>query len=134
MTIDQSPNLSASPLAGCMQVQQVDREARSGVASLCCPPSFPGFAGHFPEAPVLPAVMQLLAVRLLAESIVAVGLVPVAGERLKFKGMVQPDERVALRVSLKERVGQLAAEFSLDREGAPIASGTLLFRNPGGEG
>jgi len=120
-------NITASPLAGCLTDMQVDLAALTSTAHLCCPADFPGFAGHFPEAPVLPAVMQLLAVRLLAEVIVGGALLPVSVERLKFKGMVSPGEVIRVRVTLKDRGDGFGGEFSLDRQGAPIASGTIVF-------
>jgi len=104
------------------------------VAQLSCPAEFPGFAGHFPEAPVLPAVMQLLAVRLLAEALVDNRLAPVRVERLKFKGMVSPTEVILVRLGLKDCADGIGVEFSLDREGTAIASGTIIFRPGGGEG
>lgn len=126
--------IAASPLAGYLTDLSLDRPALTATARLFCPPDFPGFAGHFPEQPVLPAVLQLLAVRLLAESLLETPLTPVAAERLKFKGMVGPDEAVNVRVSLRDQAGLLKGEFRLDREGAPIASGTLNFRRTAGEG
>jgi 3-hydroxyacyl-[acyl-carrier-protein] dehydratase len=127
-------NIIASPLAGCLSDLLVDRDNAAVTAQLCCAPDFPGFAGHFPGQPVLPAVLQLLAVRLLAESAVGAPLSPVGVERLKFKGMVAPGETIDLRVSLHDHAELLKGEFSLVRAGAAIASGTLLFRRVGGEG
>ena len=123
-----SSYIVASPLAGYLTDLRVDREASTATALLCCPADFPGFAGHFPDQPILPAVLQLLAVRLLAESLLETPLTPVNGDRLKFKGMVGPDELVNLRVSRRDLAGPLKIEFSLDKTGAPVASGTLLFQ------
>lgn len=128
-----SPRIAASPLAACLSVQLVDRDGSTATARLRCPADFPGFAGHFPEQPVLPAVLQLLAVRLLSESVLATPLQPVAVERLKFKGMVGPEDAVSLQVCLHEQDGLVKSEFRLDREGTPVASGTLIFRRPGWE-
>ncbi len=83
---------------------------------------------------MLPAVMQLLAVRLLAEAVVEGRLAPIRVERLKFKGMVTPTEVIRIRVGLKDCADGLGAEFSLDREGAAIASGTIIFQPVGAEG
>lgn len=123
-----SPYVAASPLAGYLTDLRVDRQAFIATARLCCPADFPGFAGHFPDQPVLPAVLQLLAVRLLAESLLEAPLTPVGGDRLKFKGMIGPDESINLRVTLRDQSGPLKGEFSLDKVGAPIASGTLVFQ------
>lgn len=123
-----SSYIVASPLAGYLTDLRLARETDTATARLCCPANFPGFAGHFPDQPVLPAVLQLLAVRLLAESLLETELTPAGGDRLKFKGMVAPNEVVNLRVTLRDQSGQLKGEFSLDKAGAPIASGTLIFQ------
>lgn len=128
------PHIAASPLAGCLSDLRLDREARTGLAQLSCPVEFPGFAGHFPAAPVLPAVMQLLAVRLVAEALLERRLAPVRVGRLKFKGMVSPGELVRVRVGVKDTEDGLGVEFSLDRAGSPVASGTIIFRPIGAEG
>ena len=126
-----SSTIAASPLAGCLGDLQMDRENSTARALLRCPGDFPGFAGHFPGQPVLPAVLQLLAVRLLAQALLGEELAPVGVERLKFKGMVGPEEPVNLRVQVRWSEGRFACEFSLDRSGAAIASGILLFRRSG---
>lgn len=123
-----SSYIVASPLAGYLTDLRVDREAFTATALLCCPVAFSGFAGHFPDQPVLPAVLQLLAVRLLAESLLETELTPVGGDRLKFKGMVGPNEVVNLQVTLRDQSGPLKVEFRLEKAGAPVASGTLLFQ------
>lgn len=123
-----SSYIAASPLAGYLTDLRVDRQASTATALLCCPADFPGFAGHFPDQPILPAVLQLLAVRLLAESLLETPLTPVNGDRLKFKGMVGPDEKVNLRVTLREQAGVRKVDFSLDKVGVPVASGTLVFQ------
>lgn len=120
--------IAASPLADCLTDLLLDHQNETATARLCCPADFPGFAGHFPGQPVLPAVLQLLAVRLLAETLRETKLTPVGVERLKFKGMVGPNEVVELRVRLNDQAGLLKGEFRLARGSAPIASGTLLFR------
>jgi 3-hydroxyacyl-[acyl-carrier-protein] dehydratase len=115
-------------LAGCLSEAKVDTAARSGTARLCCPADFPGFAGHFPGEPILPAVLQLMAVRLLAETLAGGSLEEVAVERLKFKGMVRPADPVEIRLSLREEGELLRAGFTLVRDRETVASGTLIFR------
>jgi len=121
-------SLTSSPLAACLSGLEVDVTALTGTANLCCPADFPGFAGHFPNEPILPAVMQLLAVRLLVEAVAQTPLVVVAVERLKFKGMVRPGEEVVVQVKLLVGAGRIKADFSLRRMGAAVASGTVFFR------
>jgi 3-hydroxyacyl-[acyl-carrier-protein] dehydratase len=131
MPIETFSPIAASPLAGCLNGAEIDAQTRTGTIRLCCPEDFPGFEGHFPGEPILPAVLQLMAVRLLAETMSGTHLDSVGGERLKFKGMVRPAEEIMVRVSLREDPALLRADFSLERAGAKVASGTLLFRPSG---
>ncbi len=126
--------IAASPLAGCLADPEIDPLARTGSIHLCCPEDFPGFDGHFPGEPILPAVLQLMAVRLLAETMAGTPLASVGVERLKFKGMVRPTEEIMVRVSLDEERELLRADFSLERESTTVASGTLVFRTTGAGG
>ena len=85
-------------------------------------PDFPGFSGHFPARPVLPAVVMLLASRLLAESVSAVPLRLAGVKQAKFLLPIAP--LVPVRIELRNggsrgwsvRVlasGRLAATFIL---------------------
>jgi len=131
MPIETFSPIAASPLAGCLNGPEIDAPTRTGTIRLCCPVDFPGFEGHFPGEPILPAVLQLMAVRLLAETMAGTSLDSVGGERLKFKGMVRPAEEIMVRVCLHKDPELLRADFSLEREGSKVASGTLVFRPTG---
>jgi len=120
--------IDSSPLAGCLTGLEIDAQARTGTVRLCCPEDFAGFEGHFPGEPILPAVLQLMAVRLLAETMAGSPLDSIGAERLKFKGMVRPAEEVMILVNLREERELLRADFSLKRGSAIVASGTLVFR------
>jgi 3-hydroxyacyl-[acyl-carrier-protein] dehydratase len=109
--------------------QVLDRERGTVSAELCCPADFPGFAGHFPGQPVLPAVLQLLVVRMLAGDLVQKSLEPVQTGKMKFKEMIRPDERVAVEVSLTRRDGLWQGQFKLRKSGTTLAaSGTVLYK------
>jgi 3-hydroxyacyl-[acyl-carrier-protein] dehydratase len=131
MPIEPFSPIAASPLADCLARPEVDALTRTGTIRLCCPEDFAGFEGHFPGEPILPAVLQLMAVRLLAETMAGKPLESVGGERLKFKGMVRPAEVIMVRVKLREERELLRADFSLERGGAKVSSGTLVFRLTG---
>ena len=122
--------IDSSPLAGCLAGPEIDPAGRTGTIRLCCPDDFAGFAGHFPGEPILPAVLQLMAVRLLAETMAATSLDSVGVERLKFKGMVRPAEEVMVRVTLRYEGELILADFALERGRSTVASGTLVFRVP----
>jgi 3-hydroxymyristoyl/3-hydroxydecanoyl-(acyl carrier protein) dehydratase len=123
--------IADSPLADCLSGLEVDPLTGTGTIRLCCPEDFPGFEGHFPGEPILPAVLQLMAVRLLAETMAGAPLDSVGVERLKFKGMVRPAELIMVRVNLRQERELLRADFSLKRGPATVASGTLVFRPTG---
>jgi 3-hydroxyacyl-[acyl-carrier-protein] dehydratase len=88
-------------------------------------PSFPGFNGHFPEQPVLPAIVQLAAVRHLAELALDRKLVLIRCQRVKFRGMVLPQEVLQVAVRLSQRVNGWQAEFSLQKAEGMVAGGLL---------
>ena len=57
---------------------------------------FPGFAGHFPGRPILPAVLQIMAATLLAETATGRHLQATAIERAKFVRPIVPGELVEI--------------------------------------
>ena len=109
--------------------QVLDRDQGTITAELCCPADYPAFAGHFPGQPVLPAVIQLVVVRMLAAELLQVSLETVKTGRMKFKGMIQPDEMIQVRVAVKEiDDGQWNAVFKLTRLESVVATGSILFK------
>ncbi len=103
------------------------------LAEAAFPADFPGFAGHFPGRPVLPAVVQLALVRHLAEEALGLPLWPESCSRIKFKGMVRPAEALCLRLELTAAEGGgWQAVFALQRpEGEMVASGGIRFTAAG---
>ena len=97
-------------------------------AELCCPADFPAFNGHFPGQPVLPAVIQLAAIRSLTSELVGLELEPVRTGRLKFKGMVGPGDLINVRVDIRREGENWSSEFKMDHEGSTISSGSIIFR------
>jgi len=89
------------------------------------PPDFPPFTGHFPDQPVLPAIVQLAAVRLLAGKAVGQDLVPVAAHRIKFRAMIRPNEPVVIVASLQPHEGHWRVTFTVTREDEAVASGRI---------
>lgn len=105
-----------------------DREQATVCAELCCPADFPAFAGHFPGLPILPAVIQLVIVRMLASDLLQVSLATVRTGRIKFKGMVRPDEQVKVHIALEKIGDQWNAVFKLRTLESVISAGSILFR------
>ncbi|PXF52826.1 MAG: beta-hydroxyacyl-ACP dehydratase [Deltaproteobacteria bacterium] len=64
-------------------------------------PDFPCFQGHFPDQAILPGIIQMAAVRSLADKALNQQLVPTAAKRIKFRGLIQPKERISITVNLK---------------------------------
>ncbi|MEN8134599.1 MAG: hypothetical protein ABFS18_03555 [Thermodesulfobacteriota bacterium] len=108
--------------------QVIDREQGTISAELRCPADFPAFDGHFPGQPVLPAVMQLVVVRMLAEELLQVPLDTVKTGKMKFKGMILPDEVVQIRVAVEKIDGLWNGVFKLSKSESVVATGSILFR------
>ena len=117
-------------LAACCQEFQVKREGHrlSITAIFCFPPSFPGFDGHFPGVPVLPGIIQLAAIRHLAEVALQRPLFPAGYERTKFRGMISPDEQIHTALHLESTEEHWRGRFSIKRlNDEPVASGNCTF-------
>jgi 3-hydroxyacyl-[acyl-carrier-protein] dehydratase len=57
-------------------------------------PDFPGFDGHFPGAPILPAIVQIQAVVAVASGMAGTPLRLAAVEAAKFLSPIRPGEEV----------------------------------------
>ncbi|SDP49204.1 hotdog family protein [Desulforhopalus singaporensis] len=101
----------------------------SGHAVFTFGPDYPGFEGHFPGAPILPAVVQLAAVRYVTGAVLGQEVRPVVYKRVKFRSGVSPDEQVVVRVQLQEEKKESwFVEFGIDKDnGEKIAGGEALF-------
>lgn len=91
-------------------------------------PEFPGFAGHFPGRPILPAVLQIMAASLQAEEAAGRPLAPAAIERAKFVSIVGPGALV--EISCRPAPGPAADrwEIRIDADRQPAASFLLTLR------
>ena len=74
-------------------------------------PDLPLFAGHYPDRPLLPGVIQLemcfqAAAVLIATTDQGAGGVPVVArtDGVKFKRMIRPGETCEIEVSIKDRL------------------------------
>jgi 3-hydroxyacyl-[acyl-carrier-protein] dehydratase len=112
----------------CLRGHTTDPDAGpSARGEFVFPPDFPAFAGHFPDQPVLPAIVQMAAVRLLAAKALGHDLVPVSAQRVKFRSIIQPDEPVVVAVALQPHEARWRAAFTVSREGGTVASGRIDF-------
>ena len=89
---------------------------------------FPGFQGHFPGNPILPAIVQLSAVRYLAEKSFGKNLSPDKISRAKFRAMVIPEQHVHVELTLKNSEKGLQGKFKLRKaDHEMISDGHILF-------
>ncbi len=99
---------------------------RRGRLDCLFPAGFPGFAGHFPGNPILPAVLQLAAVRHGAGGLLGMAPSPLSWEKVKFKGMIRPGDPLSLSLAMAEEAGALVVDFTGKRvDGRTISSGRL---------
>ena len=81
------------------------------------------FQGHFPEAPVLPGVIQLSIARELAEELVGAPLKLKAVKKMKFAHIICPGDEVKVAVSRK---GENSFVYELTKGGLTCSSGVLV--------
>jgi hypothetical protein len=96
-------------------------------ARLCCElsPTLAAFAGHFPEAAVLPGVALLDWVARWAQQAFALAG-PFAGmEQLKFQRIARPG--MCLQITLQCRQHGARVDFTVHSDAGQHASGRLLF-------
>ncbi len=92
------------------------------------PQSFSGFEGHFPESPVLPAIVQLTAVRYLAEAVTQKLLLPQKISKTKFRSMITPDQDIHINLFLNQEDNQYHGRFRIFHPNNDvIASGHCTF-------
>lgn len=116
-------------LCSCCRSVDIDEGDLSGNAVFVFGPDYPGFEGHFPGNPILPAVVQLAAVRYVTGAVLKRGVHPVEYTRVKFRGSVLPDEKVEVRVQLhEEEDDSWSVKFGIEKDnGKNIAGGVALF-------
>jgi 3-hydroxyacyl-[acyl-carrier-protein] dehydratase len=106
----------------------------AGVLSrtFCFPPDFPGFDGHFPGYPILPAVVQILACQAVAETRLPPGFRLHRVQHAKFLKQIRPDERVLVSCRLHPEGEAWVAEARVEK-GPDLAATLHLVFAPGKE-
>jgi 3-hydroxyacyl-[acyl-carrier-protein] dehydratase len=94
-------------------------------------PGFPGFGGHFPGAPILPAVVQIQAVVALASDAAGEPLRLAAVESAKFLSPIRPGEAVVASFRRCESGGATLHDAAI-AAGGRTASSFLLRLVPAG--
>jgi len=86
------------------------------------PADFPGFAGHFPAYPILPAVVQLMAVQAVLEEAQRARPRLLRLERAKFLERIFPDQEIRVQCRLKEAGEEKRVEAELTVNGKKAAA------------
>ena len=99
-------------------------------ATLVLEKDFPAFQGHFPGQPLLPAAVQLAAVRLVCMQAKKTGLTLRSAGKSKFSGMIRPEDKVTISVELTGSESSLHAEYVIQNKDDKVAIGSLEFIKP----
>ncbi|SDZ76587.1 3-hydroxyacyl-[acyl-carrier-protein] dehydratase [Desulfuromusa kysingii] len=97
----------------------------TGVQRFSFGQNFIGFAGHFPEYPILPAVLQVLLAQLLAEEIIGSPLSVLSLTRAKFLRQLRPEDQIEVHLSCRKKDTAWACRCELQVDGQSAASFTL---------
>jgi 3-hydroxyacyl-[acyl-carrier-protein] dehydratase len=89
--------------------------------------SFIGFAGHFPEYPILPAILQTLLAQILAEQLSGEPLQFLSLNRAKFSRELRPDEQIDVSLKCLEKEGRLHCATRLRVADETAASFTIVL-------
>ncbi len=92
--------------------------ADGGWQWFCLPDDFVGFQGHFPEYPIVPAVVQVLMAQIVAEEMLQLKAAISAVERSKFHRQLHPDDIIGVHCVRKIIRGKniIAAQLFVDED------------------
>jgi 3-hydroxyacyl-[acyl-carrier-protein] dehydratase len=108
----------------------LQRTEMSGKQSFCFASDFIGFSGHFPDYPILPAVLQVLLAQLIAEGVMERPLRVVALLRAKFIRQLRPEEKIDVCVDCRDQDENLCCAVTL-HVGDEKAAGFSLILSRG---
>jgi len=89
--------------------------------------AFPGFQGHFPEFPILPAVVQVLTAVMVAETLLARRLALSSLENAKFLLQIGPEQNVSVQCSRRDTPSGPSVETRIHVQEGLAASFRLVF-------
>jgi 3-hydroxyacyl-[acyl-carrier-protein] dehydratase len=101
--------------------------AETGQRSFRFGDDFIGFSGHFPDYPILPAVLQTLMAQTVAEQLIGKPLQFLTLERAKFTHQLRPDDQIDVKLNYREKQGQLLFSCELQVDMNRAASFTLIL-------
>ena len=100
----------------------------AGGQSFCFDRDFVGFSGHFPDYPILPAVLQVLLAQLVAEAVIGTPLTVISLARAKFVRQLRPTETIAVELDCQEQEGCYRCSATLQVDKQKAASFTLALK------
>lgn len=110
------------------QNKNPDQETVEVTASFIFDKEFDGFKGHFPGMPVLPAIAQLAMVRIAVQFGLGCILKPIGYSNTKFKGVIQPEEKLLVKVTCKTADEKSSGSFTIEKDGQTVVtSGNFEF-------
>jgi 3-hydroxyacyl-[acyl-carrier-protein] dehydratase len=119
---------SIPPCITTLEVTEKEGGAMRLSAECLFPRRFIGFKGHFPDNPVLPAIVQLATVRAIAEQGLHRPLALQKYSRTKFRAMIRPDQNVFFQLDIERSQGGYQGKFDIrDSDREPIAQGLFAF-------
>ena len=107
------------------------KDSTSIKAILILANSLPFFAGHFPNEPVFPAVLQLSIVRLLSSEAIGCPLQNVLVRKTKFSHIIRPEEKIILDIDLSLQNSEYVAVFTFSNDGQVASSGRINYKIEG---
>lgn len=90
--------------------------------------SFPGFEGHFPGNPILPAIIQLMIARESIAEQTGLNLLVIGVTMAKFQKIVTPGVSVTVRWTYREQEDSCIYKCILLSEGAQVSSFNLTMK------
>lgn len=118
-------------LSNCCENIQVNSSSESAIeisARFRFTKDYVGFKGHFPGHPVLPAIAQLALVRFVSEKGLTEELKPAQFNRVKFTGMVEPEDTIVVSVNLLQQNNGWGGQFIITKnDGTKTSSGEINF-------
>ena len=92
------------------------------------PAAFCGFQGHFPQNPVLPAIVQLMTARHSIAEKVGQDLLITKVTRAKFQKVITPDIPVTVIWTLRQQEDAFLCKCVLETEGSSASSFNLTLQ------
>lgn len=88
---------------------------------------FPGFSGHFPGYPILPAVVQLIAAQCVIEEHRGGEIHPASIRNAKFLQEIRPGKEITIQCTDRRIEGALGSRIEIYSEGKTAASFFMTF-------